>query len=154
MLQRDAVSTGAEGADGPSLGVSKSGETAATLNNVGGSSRCSVETSSGAGGASGITADCDGSEAGASRNGAGGSGSIKYENETGSGSRADSTSSDWGGSGTSILEELGVSPRKVDDTPGSESASERKSAVGGGTSDPRISGVSAIDPFTSFTIER
>ena len=106
-----------------------------------------------AGGASGITTECEGSGAGASGNGATGCGGVKYENETDSGSRAGSASSDRGGPGTSILKELGTSLDKVGGSSSCKGTSERTAAVEDGRSDALIAGISVIEPLTSLKIE-
>jgi hypothetical protein len=153
VLQRDNVSIESGDADGASVGAATSGGVAATWNSVMGFSWCSVETGSGAGGASGITPEGEGSGAEASGNGATDCGSLKDENQTGSGSRAGSTGSDRGGTGKSTLKELGASIEKVGGFSGREGSSERRAAVGCGKSDSLIASVSAIDPLTPLKIE-
>ena len=153
MLQGDSVSIKAEDAGGASLGAAESGGAAAALNNVMGISWCSVETGSGAGGASGITAEREGSGAETSGNGATGCGSMRDGNETGSDSRAGSTGSDRGGTGRSTVKELGMALEKVGGSSGRKGSSEIRTAVGCGRSDSLIASVSAIDPLTSLKIE-
>ena len=88
------------------------------LTSVNGLSRCSVETGSGAGGASGMTAGREGSGWEASGTSATGSGVIKDGDETGSDSRAGATGSSRGGTGRSTLKILGASLEKVDGSSG------------------------------------
>ena len=153
MLQFSSASIEAGDADGASLSATESRGAAAACNSVVGISWCSVETGSGAGDVSKITAERKGSGAGSSENGAAGCSSIKDGNETDSDSRAGSTGSGRGGTGRSSVKELGASLEKGDSSSGREGSSKRGTGVGPGRSDSLISPVSAIDPLTSLTIE-
>ena len=152
MLQGDSVSIKAGDAGGASLGAAESGGAAAALNNVMGISWCAVETGSSEGGASGITAEREGSGAEASGNGTTGCSSIKDGNETGSDSRAASSGSDRGGTRRSPLKELGTSLEKVGGSAGREGSSDRRTGVGHGRSGSLIASASAIDLLISLTL--
>ena len=153
MRQCDNVSIEAGDADGALLDAAESGGASAVWCSVMGVSWCSVETGSGAGGASGITVAHEDSGAETSGSGATGCGSIRAGNETGSDSRAGSTGSDRGGTGRSTVKELGMALDKVGGSSGRKGSSERRAAVGCGKSDSLIASVSAIDPLASLKME-
>ena len=148
MLQRDTVSIEAGDADGASFGITKSGGASTTLNSVSGISRCSVETSSGAGSVSCITADCGGSEAEASGTSATGCTSIEDGKETGSDSGAGSTGSGRGGIGRSTLKEIGASFEKIAGSSGRTGSSNSRAGIDCGRSDSLIVSVCVFDPLT------
>ena len=112
-----------------------------------------METGSGAGVASGITAESEGSGAEASADGDAGCSSIEEGDETDSDSRAGSTGSDRGGTGRSTAKELGMALEIVGGSSSRKGTSEERTAVGCGRSDSLIASVSAIDSLTSLKIE-
>ena len=112
-----------------------------------------MKTGSGAGGASWIAAESEGSGEEASGNGATGCKSIKDGNETGSASRAGSTDSARGGTGRSTLKELEMSLERVGGSSGCEGSSEKRTAAGPGRSDSLIASVSTIESLSSLNIE-
>jgi hypothetical protein len=153
VFQRDNVSIEAGDADGPSLGATESGGAEAALTSVNGISRCSVETGSGAGGASGMTAECEGSGGDVSGTSSTGCSSTKDGNDTSSDSRAGSTGSDRGATGRPTLKELGTSLEGIDGSSGCEGSSKRRTSIGCGRSDAPIASDSTIDPLASLKIE-
>ena len=141
MLQLDTVSIETGDAGDASLGAPKGEGVSATLNSVLGISRCSVETNSGAGGASGITAEREGS------------GAIKDGEETDSSSRAGSADSGRGGTGCSTWKALGGSFERVDGVSGREGSSEKRTGVACERSDSPTASDSTIDPLAALKIE-